>query len=66
MVQIGKVDQDSKSLNLEAKASHASFVLLDSGLAFLLGIFGLGEKHAVIAGGLLGLADAAGLKGRQG
>lgn len=50
------------SLDLEAKSSHASLVLLDRGLALLLGVFGLGEEHAVIASGLLGFADAAGLE----
>lgn len=48
-------------LDLEAKAGHTALVLLNCGLALLRGIIGLGEKHAVIAGGLLGLANAAGL-----
>ena len=50
------------SLDLETKSSHASLVLLDRGLALLLRVFGLGEEHAVIAGGLLGFADTAGLQ----
>jgi hypothetical protein len=53
------------SLDLETKSSHASLVLLNGGLALLLGVVGLGEKHAVIARGLLGFADAAGLEGRH-
>ena len=54
------------SLNLEAKSSHASLVLLDRGLALLLRVLGLGEEHAVVASSLLGFANAAGLewKGR--
>lgn len=47
------------SLDLEAVASHAGLVLLDQGLALLCGVVGLGEEHAVIAGGLFGLANAA-------
>jgi hypothetical protein len=50
------------SLDLEAKSSHARFVLLDRGLALLLRAVGLGEEHAVVASGLLGFADAAGLE----
>jgi hypothetical protein len=50
------------SLDLEAKSGHASLVLLDRGLALLFRVFGLGEKHAVIASGLLGLTDTAGLR----
>lgn len=48
-------------LDFETKAGHASLVLIDSRLALLGGVIGLGEEHAVIAGGLLILADAAGL-----
>jgi hypothetical protein len=48
-------------LDLETKAGHASLVLIDSRLALLGGVIGLGEEHAVIASGLLILADAAGL-----
>lgn len=51
-------------LDLEAVPSHARLVLLNCGLAFLLGVVGLREQHAVVAGGLLGLADAAGLESR--
>lgn len=54
-------DRRRHSLDLEAIAEHAGLVLLDHGLALLGGIIGLGEKHAVIAGGLLVFADAAGL-----
>lgn len=50
------------SLDLETKSGHASLVLLNGGLALLLRVVGLGEKHAVIASGLLGFADAAGLE----
>lgn len=50
------------SLDLEAKSGHASLVLLNGGLALLLRVVGLGEKHAVITSGLLGFADAAGLE----
>lgn len=50
------------SLDLEAKSGHASLVLLDRGLALLFRVIGLREKHAVIASGLLGFADAAGLE----
>jgi hypothetical protein len=49
-------------LDLETESSHASFVLLNCGLALLFGVIGLGEEHAVIASGLLGFADAAGLE----
>lgn len=51
-------------LDLESEAGHAALVLLDHGLALLGGIVGFGEEHAVIASGLLVLADAAGLKER--
>jgi hypothetical protein len=50
------------SLDLEAKSSHAGLVLFNGGLALLLGVIGLREQHAVVAGGLFGLADAAGLE----
>lgn len=49
------------SLDLEAESSHARLVLLNGGLALLLGVIGLGEQHAVVAGSLFGLADATGL-----
>lgn len=48
-------------LDLEAEASHADLVLLNHRLALLRGVIGLGEKHAVITGGLLVFADTAGL-----
>jgi hypothetical protein len=48
-------------LDLETKAGHAGLVLVDGRLALLGGIIGFGKEHAVIAGGLLILADAAGL-----
>src|SRR4051812_2278107 len=51
-------------LDLEAVPSHARLVLLNCGFAFLLWVVRLGEQHAVVAGGLLGLADAAGLESR--
>jgi hypothetical protein len=51
-----------RALDLEAKSSHARLVLLDRGLALLLRVVGLGEEHAVVASGLLGFADAAGLE----
>ena len=54
--------RSENELDLEAKSGHASLVLLDRGLALLLRVFGLGEEHAVIAGGLLGFADTAGLQ----
>jgi hypothetical protein len=50
------------SLNLEPVSSHAGLVLLDQGLALLSRVIGFREQHAVIPGGLLGLADAAGLE----
>ena len=52
-------------LDLKSKSSHAGFVLLDDGLAFLSGIVGLRKEHAVVAGGLFGFAHAAGLVGRS-
>lgn len=48
-------------LNLEPKPSHAGLVLVNGGFAFLRRVFGLGEEHAVVAGGLFGFAHAAGL-----
>lgn len=48
-------------LNLEPEPSHAGLVLVNGGLAFLRRVFGLGEEHAVVAGGLFGFAHAAGL-----
>lgn len=48
-------------LDLKAEAGHAGLVLLDHRLALLRWVIGLGEQHAVIAGGLLVLANAAGL-----
>ena len=48
-------------LDLEAEASHAGAVLVYRGHAVLLGVVGLGEKHAVVTLGLLLLAHAAGL-----
>lgn len=49
------------SLNPESEPSHAGLVLVNGGLAFLRRVFGLGEEHAVVAGGLFGFAHAAGL-----
>lgn len=40
---------------------HARLVLLHHGLAVLLRIVAPREQHALVAGGFLGLADAAGL-----
>ena len=54
-------DHRRYGLDLEAIPEHAGLVLLDHRLALLGGIIGLGEKHAVVAGGLLIFADAAGL-----
>lgn len=54
-------DRCRHALDLEAIAEHAGLVLLDHRLALLGGIVGFGEKHAVVAGGLLIFADAAGL-----
>lgn len=48
-------------LDLEAETSHAGAVLVYRRHAVLLGVIGLGEKHAIIALGLLFLAHAAGL-----
>ena len=48
-------------LDLEAETSHAGAVLVYRRGAVLLGVVGLGEKHAVVALGLLFLAHAAGL-----
>lgn len=47
------------NLNLKSVPSHARLVLVDHRLAFLCGILGFREQHAVISGGLLGFADAA-------
>lgn len=47
------------TLNLETKSRHTGLVLVDSGLAFLLGVIGSREEHAVVASGLFGFADAA-------
>lgn len=46
-------------LDLEAETSHARAVLVYRRHAVLLGVIGLGEKHAVVALGLLFLAHAA-------
>ena len=54
-------DHRRYGLDLEAIPEHAGLVLLDHRLALLGGIIGLREKHAVVAGGLLIFADAAGL-----
>lgn len=48
-------------LDLEAETSHAGTVLVYRRYTVFLGIIGLGEKHAIIALGLLFLAHAAGL-----
>lgn len=47
------------SLNFKSIPSHARLVLVDQRLALLGGIVGFGEQHAVISGGLFGLADTA-------
>lgn len=52
----------SRLLNLESEPKHTGLVFLNHRLALLGRIVGLGEEHAVIAGGLLVLADAAGLE----
>ena len=48
-------------LNLEPKPSHTALILVDGRLALLRRVLRLGEEHTVVAGGLFGLADAAGL-----
>lgn len=48
-------------LDLETKAGHAGLILIDGRLTLFGGVIGLGEEHAVVASGLLILADAAGL-----
>lgn len=48
-------------LNLKPIPRHTCLILIDRGLAFLGGIVGLGEQHAVVSGLFLGFADAAGL-----
>ena len=45
-------------LNFKPIPSHARLVLVDQRLAILGGIVRFGEQHAVISGGLFGLADA--------
>lgn len=46
-------------LNLKPVSRHTSLILVDRRLAFLGGIVGLGEQHAVVSGLLFGFADAA-------
>lgn len=51
--------------NVEAKARHTTPVLADEISAGVLGIAGVGEEHAFVAGRLLFFADAAGLCDRS-
>jgi hypothetical protein len=53
------------SRELESEACHTALVLINGGGAFLLGIFRVGEEHALIAEGFLFLAHAAGLSSSQ-
>lgn len=47
------------ALDLESVLGHAVLVLDDEVDAVFLGVFGVGEEHALIAGGLFVGADAA-------
>lgn len=51
----------ANNLDLESVSSHTGLVLFNHGLAFLLGVVGFREEHAVVTGGLFSFADAAGL-----
>ena len=49
----------SSTLNLEAKAGHASLVLVDDGLAIARWVIRFREQHAVVSLGLFVLAYTA-------